>query len=306
MTIRCNSLIITALTGLAAWALLPATASATAALPQQKVQQPTDANAAAMRREDPRITQTKLRYQFATWTPAQAEYDGVRFGDLKLPGLKVVGTEYEPGLPIQQTLADADGVKRLAINWTISATTKQARTELLGYLTAVNSPNNLPSARSEGIEAGEVGFVGYSKNKRISWIAFNRGNVTVRINCMDPAANPHPNMGRIAEAIDQLIQLQPVHSDEHPLSVPKVQLFSTSREACDAGQWIELNLQAENANHVQWWIGGSGQAYVSKRGGKWMMRTTGPGQLKVKAQVWSANGYYGESVVREVSVRDDD
>jgi hypothetical protein len=309
MTFHRTSLILTALTGLAVLtssATAAATPAAFATPAQVSVQPPNNADASAARREDPRITQTKLRYQFASWAPAQAEYDGVRFADLKLADLKVVGTEYVPGLPIQQTLADADGVKRVAINWTISSSTKQARTELLGYLTAVNSPNNMPSARGEGIEAGEAGFVGYSKDKRISWIAFNRGNVTVRVNCMDPAADPHPNMGRIAEAIDQLIQLQPLRSDQRPLTVPQVQRLSTSRDACEAGQWIELQLQAENAAHVQWWIGGTGQAYVSKRDGKWMMRTTGPGKVEVRAQVWSANGYFGESVVRDVNVRDDD
>lgn len=302
MTFSRNCLILTALTGLAA--LTPT--SVASALAQVTVQAPNSAHADAMQREDPRITRTKLRYQFATWAPAQAEYDGVRLGELELPGLKVVGTEYEPGLPIQQRFADADGVQRVAINWTIADTPKDARHELLGYLTAVNSPNNMPSTHAEGVEAGEVGYIGYSRDQRISWIAFNRGNVTVRINCMDPAANPHPQMGRIAEAVDQLIQLQPERSDERPLSKPIVERFATSRSDCEAGQWIELQLQAQNVGHVQFWVGGTGQGYVSKRDGKWMMRTTGPGALEVKAQVWSANGYFSESAICDVSVRDDD
>lgn len=290
MTFHRISLILTALLGMAEFA-------GAAQEPAKTSVSPT---------EDPRITQTKLRYQYATWTPAAAQYDGVGIAQLQLPGLKTSNVEFEPGLPIQQTFADADGVKRIAINWTIADNSKQARHEMLGYLTAVNSPINLPSTRAEGIEAGEVGFVGYSKNKRISWIAFTRGNITVRVNCFDPAANPHPNMKRIAEAIDQLIQLQPLRKDDRPLTKPAIQQFTTSRVDCEAGEWVELQLRAVNAGHVQWWVGGSGQAYVSKRNGKWMMRTTGPGKVKVKAQVWSANGYLTESVVREVSVRDDD
>jgi hypothetical protein len=256
-------------------------------------------------KEDPRITTTKVRYQYTQWAKALADYDGVRIADLQVPAFKVVTTEFDARLPIQQTLADADGVKRVAINWTIEATPKAARAELLGYLTAVNSVKDLPTTHKSGIEAGDVGFVGYSRDQRISWIAFSRGNITVRINCLDPRANPHPNMGKIAERVDQFIQLQPLLKDGQPMQAPSVNRFQTSRSVCNAGEWIELQLNASVA-HVQWQVGGSGQAYVSKRDGKWMMRTTGPGSVKVHAEVWGKNTVMSKTATLSVSVRDDD
>jgi hypothetical protein len=274
--------------------------------PDGRLQQKPEVAKAAQPVEDPRISLTKMRYGFKTWAPASASHDGVRFLDLKLPGLTSAGLECSDRLPTLQSFADSKGLQRVSVNWGIHQTSKQARADLLAMLTAVNSPKLLPTTRSVGIEAGDVGYIGYSRMGRISWIAFSRGNITVRVNCLDPRMNPHPNMGEIAVSIDQLVQIQPLLKDGIPLNKPSVRRFESSRSQCVAGDWIELDLQVDNVIQTDWQIAGSSQGYVEKRDGRWMLRVTGPGNLKVKALLTGSNGVANMTSTIEIQANDDD
>src|SRR5262249_15902296 len=152
---------------------------------------------------------------------------------------------------------------------------------------------------------GDVGFVGLSAAPRIAWIAFARGNVAVRVSCLDPRADPHPDMSAIARSIDLAILAVPplaVPAPGKAAVVPKpvVARFAPQRANCTVGEKVVLDLDARDpaggALHFEFVVGGPGQGYVeADASGRQVLHTTKEGAITLTVQATGAMGTRAEA-----------
>jgi hypothetical protein len=249
-----------------------------------------------------RLAAAAARFESASWPagpvraalpPLTISFDGYTGGPV----------DFNPGAPVIRRFADQQGVECFLVEISVRETAAEARSVLLEYLASISSPGIVPTAASLGISAGDIGFVGRAPEQRISWIVFLRGNVTVRVACLDPRFDPHPEMGRIAEALDRQILDQPLLlADEKTDRI----LITSLRAApgCRAGDAVPLELKLTAAPvAVQWVVGGPGQGYVEQdEAGVWRLYTTREGAVDLACHVLGGNGFTASaSVTIEVS-----
>jgi hypothetical protein len=240
--------------------------------------------------EDPRITRTKERYHFAAWPRKESRRDGVLLAEFTYPGFAGEGVEFAPGSPVVLRYAGEDGAPWFLVEFTVRETAAAAREDLVATLAHVSSLEKVPTTASSGIEAGEIGFVGFSRGERISWIAFVRGNISVRICCLDPRATPHPDLRRLAERTDRLIQARPRLTGKTGLTRPEITALRVEREKCIAGEAVLLEPGLDEAAAWHWEIRGPGLGYVERdEEGRWVLHTTGPGRIEVVCHVLGTN-----------------
>ena len=259
----------------------------------------------AARQEDPRITHTKDRYGFAAWPQSVERKDGLPLAELAFPGVKRSEADFAPGGPVTLHFTDEDGAPRFLVELSIRETVAEARDVLVEYLTFVNSPRPVPRAAGAGITAGDIGFVGFAPRDRISWIAFVRGNVAVRVLSTDPTAVPHPNLRLVAEAVDGLLRSRPSLGKGDALTRPAVTRFAATRAACRAGEPVVLELATAANEALRWTVGGPGLGYVERDdAGRWVLHTTGPGAIGLTVDVLGTNGVIASRTTR-IEVADD-
>ena len=253
-------------------------------------------------REDPRIIATKERYAFDAWQRTDRRSDGFPVSALRYSGYtEEAEVDFMPGEPVVRRFRSEEGIIRFLVELSAHETAAQARELLVGYLTFVSSPKTLPTTASLGIAAGDIGFVGSSRDNRISWIAFARGNITVRICCLDPRADPHPDMAYVAKQTDRQILAQPALGLQAPLTRPVITRLDLHRSSCKAGEVVPLDLRSTRIIAEHWVIEGSGQGYVEKdRNGQWRLHTTGSGTIKLVCHVLGSNGF---ATSKSVSIR---
>lgn len=242
-------------------------------------------------KEDPRITRTKERYRFATWPRATERRDGVALAAFTFPGFEAEPIDFAPGGPLVLRYRGEDGAPWFLVEIAIEDTAKGAREVLLGHLAHVSAMKEMPTTASAGITAGEIGFVGYSRDERISWIAFVRGNVAVRICCLDPDATPHPDVRSLAERADRLVRAQPRLAPASKLTPPTITTFSLPRAVCVEGEGVALETDAKDVVAWYWEIAGGATGFVERDAqGRWVLHTTGPGPLELTGHALGRNG----------------
>jgi hypothetical protein len=270
--------------------------------PQPVAQQPAPAKVV-----DPQLAATLRSYGAESW-PRGALRPGFELGKLVLAGLSGGECEFAPPAPWARRFADAAGTPRVLVEVVVADSAPLAHERLAVWLSTRNNPEPEPTASSQGIVVGDVGFVGLSAAPRISWIAFTRGNVAVRVSCLDPRVDPHPAMPAIATAIDLAILAVPplpVPAPGKGAVVPKpvVARFAPQRASCTVGDQVVLDLDARDpagdAVHFEFVVGGPGQGYVEADAiGRQVLHTTKEGAITLTVQASSPMGTLSEATAR--------
>jgi hypothetical protein len=237
---------------------------------------------------DPRealLQATAARYDSAAW-PRGVRRTGPDLTAVVLRGFDGGALERAGAGPVQRFFADAGGENRVLVEVQVGNDVDAAQRHLLGWLANVSSPGLVPTAARAGIPLGDVGFVGWSKpaERRIAWLAFVRDNAAVRVLCLDPASNPHPDLAAIAQAVDAEVGRAPTLAEKVTVPVPKIERFHAAAQ-CRAGERVPLQVAVEAAAGavLRFEIEGTGQGYVEDDGrGGHVLRTTGPGRLVVR------------------------
>jgi hypothetical protein len=239
-----------------------------------------------------RLAEAAQRYDSVSW-PAGPVRAGLPLMELTIDGYSGGPVDFNPGAPVIRRYADEEGVDRFLVEVSVRETPAGARTVLLENLASVSSPGPVPRVASLDISAGDIGFVGRAPEKRIAWIAFLRGNVAVRVVCLDPRSDPHPRMDWIAGAVDQLILGQQVLAAGEKAARITITALSTVRQTCRAGDAVALQLQSTAApTAIHWVVGGPGQGYVEQdNSGAWLLYTTKEGGIDLTCHALGPNGF---------------
>ena len=252
---------------------------------------------------DPQLVLTAQRYAAATW-PQGALRAGIDLDRLELPGLRGGDVEHAPPAPLMRRFADAAGVPRVLVEAVVADDVAAADARLVSWLGTVSSPAPVPTASSEGIVVGELGFVGHSAPPRISWIAFVRGNVAVRVSCLDPRVDPHPNMPGIAAAVDAAIVATRALGKGEVVPKPVVRTFTAERATCRVGENVVLAVdvrdpQPDRAPALEFVVGGPGQGYVEPDAtGRYVLHTTKAGAIALVLQATGSLGSLSQATVK--------
>ncbi|MBU0756419.1 MAG: hypothetical protein KJ645_14850, partial [Planctomycetes bacterium] len=244
------------------------------------------------------------RYAFDTW-PESAARQGLTLDKIVFPGFERAAIDFSPDLPITLDFNDAKGVTRFILELRVANDPAAAKEALVRHLTYLTSLREAPSTQDEGIKAGDIGYIGYSIDARISWIAFVRGNIFARLSCLDPRRDPHPDMRNLAEDLDRLIQAEPIVEGEAKISRPSIEQPRIDDSGLRAGQNRIIDLKINDAKEsnpaaVSWIIGGPGQGYVEKdEQGRWRLYTTRGGSIELSCHVLSAKGF---AVSKRISI----
>lgn len=242
-----------------------------------------------------RLARTMQRYAAHDWPESPAR-QGLTLEKIRFSGFERSALDFTPGLPITLDFADAEGTPRFVVELQVAERTADARKALVAHLTYITSLNDVPTTKSRGIAAGDIGYIGYSFEQRISWIAFVRGNIYARISCLDPRANPHPDMVRLAETLDRIIRDEPVQKRGAKSAAPTIDRLQPESATLRAGQKTVLDLAVRCADKrsvaaVEWVVGGPGQGYVEKdEEGVWHLFTTRAGSIDLSCHVLADNG----------------
>ena len=258
--------------------------------------------------EDSRITATKQRYNFDTWPISQDRFNGLLFRDLHFSSYQAQSIDFVPKTPVIVSFAGEDKVNRFVIEITVRDSVAEAREKLVEYLTFISSAKLIPTTQEKGIHAGDIGFVGVSGSGNYAWIAFVRGNICIRVVCLDPRVQPSPDLGYLAEKTDEIIRSQQKLAGGAALSRPVISVFTADKGSYKAGDIIPLNLQVDNPSGkpetYKWVIGNSGQGYVEMdKHGRWNLHTTKSGIFDVTCYVLGPRCTYSSKPI-SVSVAD--
>ncbi|HKE01238.1 MAG TPA: hypothetical protein VKE69_09530 [Planctomycetota bacterium] len=246
---------------------------------------------------DPQVEAARARYRADAW-PMGARKAGVALASLSVPGFANVAIPGSAssieldatGTVVTRRFADASGKPSFAVDVQVAEDAAAAHEALLVQLAYVSSPGVVPSASSVGIPLGDAGYVGFAtaERDRISWIAFARGNVQVRVSSFDPTASHPADLSAVARAIDAAIVAAPAVGAGVAVPRPSFTKLAAPKTSCVAGENLALSADAGGAE-LFWNVGGSGLAYVETApGGSPVLHTTGSGHISLTAYAVSA------------------
>ncbi|MBI4879368.1 MAG: hypothetical protein HY812_06865 [Planctomycetes bacterium] len=245
-------------------------------------------------------------YAPAEW-PQSARRAGLALGEIDIQGYRG-----EPlraaGETIERRYAGAEEeLPPFTVEAVVCDTAKDAQRLLLTWLATLASVDPAPRALDLGAPVGDAGYVGLSAagEGAMSWIAFARANVAVRILADDPRQTPRPDLTLVARTLDEKIAEEPPLAEDAPLPRPAIQSFAAERFECRAGEVLRLDLAVEDPAggpyHVEWIVGGPGQGYVERReDGAWRLYTTGSGAIRLVAEV---TGRFGTMTSRAIDLQ---
>jgi len=260
------------------------------------------APSAALAKAPPAVQAAAERYAVADW-PRSDRRAGVRLDTVEIREL--TGREIESAEPFRTNRRYGDPqADRLEIDVHVRDSVDAAQCVLLGWLANTSRPDAVPTAAKEGMPVGDIGYVGWSRpaERRLSWLAFVRGNVAVRVHCFDPSADPHPDLVAIAQAVDAAIRREAPLAEKAGLPAPAIAAFATAKASCVEGDVVPVTLTVRDdagVANVRFQFDGPGQAYVegdSQKG--FVLHTTGAGPLTVRVFVTNRCGVTAESLLR--------
>ncbi|MEW6745526.1 MAG: hypothetical protein AB1486_22465 [Planctomycetota bacterium] len=253
-------------------------------------------------RNDPHLRAACERYEFDTW-PKGVARAGLALAALDFDGYRGEPLELEPGGMITRHYNRVTGEGStlegagVLVESTVADTVEAAHRQLLAYLAFVSSPKTLPTTAASGIAAGDHGYVGFSGAgpDRIAWIAFVRGNVAVRLVCLDPRERAYPDLRTMARHIDAAIEKMPALERGSYPPRPAIHRLAATANVCRAGETVGLDVQVIDPLGgepvLRWEIGGPGQGYVEKNSeGGLALTTTAPGTLRLTLFAAGSNG----------------
>jgi len=240
------------------------------------------------------IAQTKTRYAADEW-PQSARRAGVALGELKLDGYTAGPPRHIAGR-ITREFQGKGELPPFLVELEVRASAADAHDVLVTWLAGLAGAKKAPTASELKMPVGDAGYVGLAGPGpgAISWIAFARGNLAVRVLAPDPKQWPLRFLGAVAQAIDEKIEAQPALGAGDALPVPTIERLRADRTEVAAGDAVSLELDVVDPSggtpSIAWSVGGEGLGYVEKRDGEWKLFTTGPGSLWVEAEVTGAMG----------------
>jgi hypothetical protein len=248
---------------------------------------------------DQLLDQVRRTYRATEW-PRGDRYQGFALGELVLPGLTGRDPECLPPAPVQRHFADDQGRDRVRIEYYLEDTAPMAHERLLGWLSTRSNQDPAPTAASEGVIVGDVGYAGRSGAGvgRFAWFAFARGNLAFRVLDLTPGTKPPTDLGAIAVALDAACRkAQPLEAAAAGPTKPRIQRLQPARNRCLAGDVVPVDLDvvlpAKDKPIVNWIVGGldQGQGYMQQdAGGRWHLHTTGKGPLTLTVSVVASTG----------------
>jgi len=240
---------------------------------------------------------------------------GDRVAGLPLAELTFPGFEGESVYDLQSCLErrfeGIEGLPSFHVEAEVGASAKRSHAVLLEWLAGLSSLAAAPAAGDLGIAVGDQGYVGLSGGgpEAISWIAFVRGNVAVRVTAAEPGRTPQPDLPAIAAEIDRRIRAQETLAPDAVLPRPVIARFQAAASRCAAGEVLPLELQLLDAAGApasyDWVVGGTGQGYVERRDDGFRLFTTGPGRIRLTVSVTGRLGARSDASSLEIEVEDD-
>jgi hypothetical protein len=256
---------------------------------------------------DPQIEGARALYAAETWPKGQIR-DGLDLAEIRHRDLKPEPARVD-GRLVVVGLADASGETALVVELEVAETMAAAHQRLLAWLAFRSSPEPAPSASKAGWQVGEVAYLGYSgaAPRALSWLAFARGNVAVRV----LAAKAAPTAGgadvaALAAQIDRSIAARPALPDDAALPRPAIEKLASARGAVVAGDGVPLEVAVAGPGggpvQLVWTVGGSGQGYVEAAAdGTWVLHATGPGAIELSLDAVGSTGTTARATI-EVDV----
>jgi len=248
------------------------------------------------------LTAARATYGADAW-PAGARVDGVPLGTLELKGLRADALRTD-GTRVFQTYvgadAPADARAILRLEARVCDDVATAHATLVSWLAAQQSPEPTPRAEAFGARLGEAGYVAPAgaAEGAVSFVAFVRGNVAVRVLNVDLLGSPELDVLGAAKAIDTAIAARPKLELDATPARPDVATLTATATTVAAGASAKLDVLVVDplggAATLVWNVGGEGQGYVERRSDGWLLFPTAPGRLEVKLVAISSLGTVAE------------
>ncbi len=257
-----------------------------------------------------RVEALGARYGADAW-PRGARRIGFELGVLTLPGLEGRACERLGETRVIRLFADEQRVDRVLVEMDVQDTVDAAHAALLQQIARVSSGKTLPTTSSRGWSTGDAGFIGYAgtAQERVAWIAFAIGNVAFRMVCLDPRADPHPDLGFLATKLTQAALATATIADDQPLPRPRFERLALDRERCAIDREIAIDSRVvdplEKPVRVDFEVGGTGRGYVETDAqGRRSFHATGAGRVTLTLHALGSNGTVASrSVDLEVTER---
>ncbi len=253
---------------------------------------------------DAQLARAAELYAPAEW-PQSARRAGLPLGEIDFPGYRGGPLRAAGGSIERRYAGGEEELPPFAVEAVVCESVAEAQRLLLTWLAGLTSVDPAPRALDLGVPVGDAGYVGLSAagEGAVSWIAFARANVAVRVLADDPRQTPRPDLALVARTLDEKIVLQAPLEPDAALPRPEVRL-AAERLECRAGEIIPLDLVTEDPGGgpcaVEWIVGGPGQGYVERReDGVWRLYTTGPGAIHLVAEV---TGRFGTMTSRAIDL----
>ena len=140
----------------------------------------------------------RARYATAAW-PRGAVRDGLPIA-LELEGF-AAGELRRWGNTLPRSFSRAGAEQpSFLLEFVVADSIDGSHAALLTWLAGLQSSERMPTAAELGFELGDVAYVGRSGAgpKALSWVAFVRGNVAVRVVAFDPRREPELDLMGLA------------------------------------------------------------------------------------------------------------
>jgi hypothetical protein len=270
-------------------ALLAVAASAQSSAPRSDVERSS--------LEQQHFARTRLVYGQTSW-PRSAARAGLA-NELALAGFRSGALDSDQGrLTREFRHTDAtDAPAAFVLESRVADSVEAAQELLIEWLAGLQSPARAPDAAEVGLTFGDVAFVGRSGAGPgvLSWIAFVRGNVAVRVSACDPKREPGLDLPSIAAAVDQAVASAAALETGRVPARPVIASLALPTASAVAGAVLPVDVTvadpAGGTPHLQWVVGGPGQGYVERsRDGQWRLHTTGPGPITLALEVTGSTG----------------
>lgn len=177
-----------------------------------------------------------------------------------------------------------------------------AQEQLLEWLSGIQSPQRVFSARDGGLVVGDIAFASRSgaADAPLAWVAFVRGNVAVRLRRTGAPKSPEADLSVLALTLDRAIVDARVLEAGATPPKPVISAFEAPRPFAQAGEVLRLTLDlvdpAAGEPHLEWIVGGDGQGYVERAAdGAWEFHATGPGEVKLALEVTGSTGTFARA-----------
>ena len=251
------------------------------------------------------LQNARENYGAADWTAGPLR-DGLTLASLELTGFRGGELKSKQGhLSRSFTPSDApaDAAPAFLVEGFVADDAAGAHDQMVYWLAGLSSPRLAPTTEARGFSVGDVAYVGPSGAgpRALSWVAFTRGNVFVRVKTFDPRATPELDVPGISQALDAAVTARAPLKAGAALPRPSVTRLALGQSEVVAGEAVRLDLAVTDpvggTPHLAWGVGGSGQGYVEQRADGWYLFTTGPGEITVTLQVTGSTGTYAESSV---------